>query len=410
MVVYIEKGCIMTLTKPGRNSVFPPLPTDGQVFIDSEFVRWQYDKEMDLWERSGTADSLPLATPVSSGLLSRQLKAALDSLPAVGGGFGLIVDPKYLLTSPTNPQGVVTGDIRLHSDSLVISCVAPSEVILDCVIPPALVCEYPGGRVPALTFRVSEKFLSTLFVDLTGPKGKKGIVGDKGDRGEHGFSEGPRGNIGEAGDDIAELYELTNIVYNDIDGIADTAIVGLNLVDDDGHGCKLIITKAKLDIANDRPADKVAAMRLSRTLIYDPDPDAEDCDITRLDNWRLAQAAGDTTPLNLQLLRLPKGSNSREGEPVGFNGNLSLQDCVQAIVNEYKDRLTKLDESWGKEIKTYIEGIDDKARTILSDLAQQLTLCEFNLPAMEYCITFYGCKAGSSSSGVAATKAQPFNS
>jgi hypothetical protein len=105
----------------------------------------------------------------------------------------------------------------------------------------------------------------------------------------------------------------------------------------------------------------------------------------------LVQAAGDTTPSNMQLLRLPKGSNDREGEAIGFNGILTLTDFVNAIVSEYKTKLTKLDATWGKQVKIYIENIDDHARTILSDLAQQLTLCEFNLPAMDYCITFKGC-------------------
>jgi hypothetical protein len=68
---------------------------------------------------------------------------------------------------------------------------------------------------------------------------------------------------------------------------------------------------------------------------------------------------------------------------------------VQGIVAEYKDRLTKLDQTWGKQVKQFIENIDDSARNILSDLAQQLTLCEFNLPAIEYCITFKGCPSPS---------------
>lgn len=385
----------MVFPRSGQYSVFPQLPTDGQVFIDSEYVRWVFDKETDLWERAGTVDGIPVATSISDGLLSRQLKTTLDIVPAVGGGFGIIVDPKFLMTSPTNPQGVITGNIQLRSDSLDIACVAPNKVILDCAAPPALVCEYPGGRVPELTFSVSEKFLSTLFVDLSGPTGKKGFTGGKGDTGKHGFSEGPRGDKGLPGANVTELFQLTDIVYNDIDGITDTAIVNLNLVDDSGHGCKLIVTKAKLDISDNQPADKVAAKVLSRTLIYDPDAHPLVCDVTRLDNWRLVQAPGDATPLNLQLLRYPKGSNDRENDPIGVSGTLSLTSFVQGIVAEYKDRLTKLDQTWGKQVKQFIENIDDSARNILSDLAQQLTLCEFNLPAIEYCITFKGCPSPS---------------
>lgn len=383
----------MAFPKTGRYTVFPPLPTDGQVFIDGELVRWIYDKERNLWHRSGTVDSIPLATSTSSGLLSRQYKKALDTTPAVGGGFGLIVDPKLLLMSPTNPDGVIKGDIELRSESLDISCVGPDRIKIntDCP-PPPLDCEIPdaAGRISGLTFSLSEKFLSTLWVDLTGPKGKKGYPGSKGDHGDHGFSDGPQGDQGNPGKNIDELCELTSISYNDIDGITDTAIVNLNIVDDDGHGCKLIVTKAKLNIP-DRAADKVAATMLSRTVVYPADTEPAICDVTHLDDWSLAQAPGDTTPLNLQLLRLPKGSNDRENDSIGFNGTLSLENFVTDIVAEYKDRLTKIDESWGRQVKQYIESIDDKARGILSDLAHQLAVCEWNLPAMEYCLTFMRC-------------------
>lgn len=382
----------MAFPRPGRYSVFPTTPTDGQVFIDSEFVRWVYDKETALWQRSGTVDSVPLATSSSDGLLSYQLKRTLESVPAVGGGFGLIVDPKLLLISPTNPDGVIKGDIQLKSESLDITCVGPDQVKIETECPPPpLDCNEATGPTSGLAFSLSEKFLSTLYVDLTGPKGKKGFPGDKGDQGGHGFSDGPQGDKGKPGKNIDELCELTAIKYNDIDGITDTAIVDLKIVDDDGHGCKLIVTKAKLDIPEDRAADKVAALPLSRSVIYGPDPDESTCDLSRLDEWTLAQAPGDTTPLNLQIIRLPKGSNDREGEPLGFNGTMTLENVVQQIVDEYKNRLTKLDESWGRQIKQSIEQIDDDARSILSDLAHQLAMCEFNLPAMEYCITFERC-------------------
>jgi hypothetical protein len=386
----------MAFPKPGRYTVFPATPTDGQVFIDSELVRWVYDAETELWERAGTTDSIPVATAATSGLLSHTLKRAIDNTPVAPGGFGLIVDPKLLLTSPTNPDGVIKGDIVLDSESLDITCVGPDDIKIntDCP-PPPLNCESPTGRTSGLSFSLSEKFLSTLYVDLTGPKGKKGFPGGQGDHGDHGFSEGPTGDDGQPGNDIDELCELTSITYNDIDGITDTAIVNLNMVDDDGHGCKMIVTKAKLNIPADRAADKVAAVSLSRSVIYDDDPDEEECDVTHLDNWTLAQPAGDETPLNLHLLRLPKGSNDREDDPLGFNGTMTLEDFVGDIVSEYKDRLTKIDESWGRQVKQYVETVDDKARSILSDLAHQLATCEWSLPAMEYCLTFKRCASPS---------------
>lgn len=335
-----------------------------------------------------------MATSTSEGLLSRQLKKSLDSVQGVGGGFGIIVDPKGLIEHPNHPSGVITGDIELRSNSLDITCLSPDQVLSECPEAPRLICDHPSGGVPALGFELSEDFLSTLYVDVTGCRGKRGYQGDQGDIGEHGFSDGPQGNKGKTGPDIDETSKLTDITYNDIDGISDTAIVDLNIVDDDGHGCKLIVTRAKLDIGDGQAADKVAARRLSRTLIYDADTDPTVCDITRLDNWRLTQGRGDETPLNVWLLRLPAGSNDREGEPVGVDGSLDLESFVQAVIDEYKGRLTELDESWGREVKQYIENVDDQARSILSGLAHQLAMTEFNLPAVEYGITFTGCPPG----------------
>jgi len=378
----------MALPKPGRSSVFPAIPTDGQVFVDSEFVRWVYNSKIFLWERGGTVDSIPLATNEEYGYMSRQDKKALDSIPAVGGGFGIIVDPKQLLSTDTNPDGVIQGPIELRSESLDIICVGTTRQKSEECADQTVFCAAPTEDPPGLLFKPKDLWLDTLIIDLPGPTGDRGETGYKGLQGEHGFSDGPQGQQGEQGTSIGVLCELTGISYRDISGIAEDAIVDLKLMDNDGHGCKLISTKAKLDIPEDRPADKVLALPLSRSLVYPEDPDVAVCDVTRLDGWTLVQPRGDETTLDLQLLRLAKGSNDRDGEPVGFNGTMSLSDFVTDIVEEYKKRLTKIDEAWGKQVKEYIEEIDDKARRILSDLAHELAMCEFNLPAMEYCITF----------------------
>mgnify|MGYP003645941664 CR=1 FL=1 len=379
-----------------RCTTLPILPTDGQRFVDAQMVQWIYNGREGIWERRGTTDDIPLANTISPGLLSPQDKNLIDGVPAIGGGFGIITDAKLLLKSPTNPEGVITGDITLKSDSLDIICVGPDKLKLTCVIPSTVlecVGSEPssGSSLPGLLFKLSDKFLDTLIVDRRGPKGKKGLRGDKGSTGDPGFGDGQQGIKGIPGDNINELCSLDEIRYNDIDGITDTAIVNFDLVDNNGHGCKLIVTKAKINVEEDRPADKLIASNLIRSVVYEPDSDENSCDITRLDDWSLAAAGGDTTPLNLQLLRLPKSANETVDNPVGFNGTMALEDFVGQIVGEYKSRLTTIDSQWGKEVKQYINGLDDKARGILSDLANQLSMCEFNLPAVEYCITFTGC-------------------
>lgn len=376
-----------------RNTLLPSSPTDGQVFIDYKLVKWVYDAENELWLRSGTADTVPLASSTADGLMSRQHKKMLDIMPAVGGGFGIIVDPKGIINSV---DGVIQGNIELRSDSIDIICAGTNKEKLDCVLS-EITCTAPNTDPPGLAFRLSEIFLKTLIIDLPGPSGRKGDKGNKGDDGDNGYSEGPQGIKGAKGDDTTTIGEITGITYNDLPGITDEAVVALKIRDDAGHGGKAIVTKAKLKTQDGRPADKLIANPLSRSIYYDNDPNAATCDITRLDDWNLVKAPGDTTPTNLQLLRIPSGAN--DGQPVGFSGNMTLRTLISAIVDVYKQRLVKIDEDWGRKVKSYIEGIDDKAREILSDLANQLSMCEFNLPAMEYGITFECDTAGSGGGG-----------
>ena len=107
-----------TLLPNGQCSVLPVIPTDGQIFIDKELVKWIYNAATDFWERSGTTASIPLVTATNAGYLSYSDKSLLDSIPAVPGSFGIITDTKLLLQSDSNPDGVIRGDIQLNSDSL----------------------------------------------------------------------------------------------------------------------------------------------------------------------------------------------------------------------------------------------------------------------------------------------------
>ena len=109
----------------------PIAPTHRQVFIDSERVRWVYNSYIQLWERTGTADDIPLAGSNTPGYLSSQFKKMLDLVPAVGGGFGIVVKGNEILRSQTNPTGVISGDIKLRSDSIDIVCVGQDGVKLD---------------------------------------------------------------------------------------------------------------------------------------------------------------------------------------------------------------------------------------------------------------------------------------
>lgn len=76
-----------------KPSLLPSRPFDGQVFIDKLGIKWIYSKELDCWISDGRAPEIPLASENSAGLLDRNLKKLLNTIPEKGGSFGLIVKP-----------------------------------------------------------------------------------------------------------------------------------------------------------------------------------------------------------------------------------------------------------------------------------------------------------------------------
>ncbi len=113
-----------------------------------------------------------------------------------------------------------------------------------------------------------------------------------------------------------------------------------------------------------------------------------DCYDVRMSDWTLQRGGTDTISLNPTLLRLPKGANTAT---VQLNSGVSLNDYITSMTNQYIDKLTEIDTQYMNTAKKYVDTIDNKARTILSNLAKQLAECEFNMPSVEYCITFNNC-------------------
>ena len=370
-----------TILPNDRCSVFAATPTDGQIFVDSERVQWVYDAEASRWERFGTVETVPLADAENSGLMSASDKRLLDNIPAVGGGFGLIVDTKHILHSDANPAGVIQGDIKLVSDSLNIQCVDSSleKITTTTFTNDCRPCETKTETEvdvisqPGLQFELNEKFLKTLLIDLPGPRGSRGLSGPEGFKGAEGPAEGPVGNQGLKGANADHKCELNGIKYEDLSGLTDSAIINMEMAD----VCEIILTKAKLDVSLD-PADKIVATPATRSVTFGS---SSTCDLTNMDNWSL------TGGVDMQLIRLAKGSQSDE---MMFNA-MSLSDFVTDVVGHYKEKLVAIDEKWGKELKEFTESVDDKARGIISSLANDVSMCEFNLPATEYCITLEEC-------------------
>jgi len=366
-----------------RCSVLPAAPTNGQVFVDAERIKWIYNAENGVWDKAGTVETAPLASSAESGLMSSADKRLLDGVPAIGGGFGLIADTKLVLRNDNNPSGVLQGNIKLVSDSLDVICVDASldPIPLDMTSPPQVISdEGPEGpgELPGLMFKPSEKFLKTLMVDRPGPQGGSGLKGDKGKQGGDGLSDGPVGETGESGETILDKCELVDVTYVDVPGVTTVGVVDISVQDN----CELVLTTSPIGIDGESPS-KVIATPISRSVVYEDDADEGTCDLTSLDDWTIAGGPeeGDDA---VQLLRLADGSHSSE---VAFSGDMTLVNFVEDVVEHYKSELSDVNENWFKELKEHVESVDDKARTIISTLANQVSMCEFNLPAVEYCIT-----------------------
>ncbi len=363
------------------HSILPSVPTDGQIFVDSELVRWIYRANDEVWIRAGTVDTIPLASDQVQGLLSSTDKRLLDSTPEHPGAFGIVISPQLL--GQGNPEGVIQGDIKLKSESLDISCVDGDLQRISCD-KSEYTCETAiPGNTAGLMFTLSDKFLNTLVIELPGPAGETGDEGDKGPPGDAGFSAGPIGDKGPPGDSVDSTRLLSAIKFEELSGTTDTALVDFAVVP---AGCKLSLTKSKIIPNDTSTADGITATALGRAVVYSEDPDVDGCDLSRLDDWTLTKPVGDTVSLDLQLVRISKGSNTGD-DAVSFN-MLPLTAFIADVVAFYKSELQKLHVQWIKQSKAYIESIDDKARGILSGLANQLSQCEFRLPATEYCITF----------------------
>jgi hypothetical protein len=381
-----------TLLADGQPSFLPGVPVDGQEFIDYERVRWVYNATLEAWERAGIVEQLPRVSATQDGLLSYLDKQLIDNLPEVIGGFGIIVPNSRLYGTPGNPEGVLTGDIELVSETLDITCVGADRLKLDCKVTTDIDCVGAGGSRVGLSFKLSDKFLNNFRVTIRGAPGTDGPTGATGPTGAHGFSQGPAGIPGLPGETITEAQQLTGVAYEDLDDLTSQAVVRLrldNVTDESGLslGPRLQVTSGRLD--TDGPAINVIATPTVRTVTYADDPGQ--CDLTRITDWKLnGDGAG---PVDLQLLQMPKQGGPQHSTTV------PLSDLVTAIVTFYLEKLRKLDAAWGSAVKKYMEETDAQARTLLSELANNLSECEFSLPATDYCIVLSGCPEDDQTNG-----------
>ncbi len=348
----------------------PPRPFHGQEFIDATGIKWVWDATLDTWNRTGQAEFIPVADSNTTGLMSANDKILLDSIPNVGGGFGLITDP-LALQSTGNVDGILSGDITIKSDTLNITCVdAEGEPITtQCY----QACDTPDGQVPGLKLELSNDFLETFWLELLGGKGPRGTRGPKGKRGSEGFTNGPQGEKGDSGKDATIPKDITNIRIVDSDDVVDEAIVALEM---NAADATLTYTTSKLNVpSNTDPADQVIASPLYRAISFPT--------VSTLHDWELVAPQTDPAgTIDLLIAKLPASYQS--GKPLTLE-MVKLSDYVQLIVDFYSNILCKWEKDWETKLKEYIESKDEAARNILSSLAQQVAECEFTLP-LEFCL------------------------
>jgi hypothetical protein len=356
----------------------PTNPVDGQIWIDGNLVRWRWSAEYDVWVNIGSATTYPLADVHTTGLMSPQDKRFLDSIPVIAGAFGIITDQSAIIRSPDNRVGLVSGAVKLHSDSLQIECIdASGYPYLGQPLPD----DPTGVNLAGLKFSLSTTFLDTLCLEVVGPIGKKGEKGPDGLPGKDGYNDGPAGEKGDPGTDATVAHTFSGIKVVDTSDIVDTAVVALQM---DGASGRLSYTTAKMNVpSNTAPADQLAAQPIQRSLIY-PTVAENGKDYVTLDDWKLSIPNGDPLPDDPEVLLVKMSPDLEVGQALPIELT-KLTDLITVVVGSYKAKLETFQDTWMAQMKSYIESKDSAARTVLSSIAQQVAQCEFQRP-LEFCL------------------------
>jgi len=367
---------------------FPGNPDDKQSFTDGDGNLWIYDQQTDSWEFCGPRLNVNLASPTNIGLLKPEFKFLLDTVAQFPGAFGIVVDKPYKQT--------VQGNVTFISNSLDISCLSPRGVQLGpgsgCGEETTVTCanedvgEADITSLPRFEVKLNADYLAKLCIDLPAPKGPTGKIGLDGDKGADGFSDGPKGLTGDPGPNVTELLEFGQIIYEDLPAINDCPIVDIELVDR-GRGPFFKVTRSCRTLAQNECALRLLVTPIVRTVTFNTDLTDENCTLSGLSDWTLNKISGDPLPTSPFLLR---GSDDQTEECSTFVG-VSLEQYVQGLIDLYEQKIVKLDSQWALLAKKHIEALDSKARTILSNLANELTRCESTLAGSEFGITFERC-------------------
>ena len=347
--------------------ILPSTPFDGQIFIDAFRVKWTYNAEDSAWHKVGVAINVPTARSEddpdgpTNGLFSGRDKAFLDSLKMKAGGFGLMLKPGYYLTEEAAADNVLTGDVQLVSQTLAFDCTTSNIGNV--------------GYAPTVKVELSQDFIESYRLEIKGPQGRKGDDGLIGIDGRPGTGDGPQGDAGVDGLDAAS-HAFSGIIYEELDEVYDTAVVGLRL---DASNGILEVTKAQIDVPdNDKAVSRVAATPVLRDIEFLS---------TDLSDWQLVGGADDSVTVDLNVVKLPKGwVGDTENNPVPVD-SVKLSQLAGAIIDLYNMEAAKIVTQWDDILNDWVTERDKEARDVLLGLASELAECEFQLP-LEMCIGF----------------------
>lgn len=373
---------------------FPDSPDDQQIFVDNDGNQWVYDIHTDSWEFSGPKLNINLASGTETGLLSPQFKLLLDTIAQYPGAFGIIVDKPYKQT--------IEGNIKFVSNSLDISCLNSRGVNIGaesgCGEETTVSCsgdvlENDIATLPRFEIKLREAYLERLCIDLPSPKGPIGRTGPDGEKGEDGFGDGPKGLTGEPGPNVNELLELRNIIIQDNSTLTNDVIVDLELVDR-GQGPFFKVLRSRRTLSANECALRLRTSAIARTLTFNSPITDNSCSLSGLNGWSINKVGNDPLPAAPFLIR----TSDDETEDCSTVFAFSMEQFIESVINEYEKEIVKLDQDWARQTKQHIEALDDRARKILSNLADELARCESTLAGTEFGITFERCPPSSPSS------------
>lgn len=359
---------------------FPKNPFNGMRFTDSWKRRWVFYLNDNSWRFDGFAPDLPLADENTVGLLSPQLKQLVNSISEKAGGFGIVTKYSFGKTKTNNLNGVLSGDVKLTSNSFDITCV-------NTPLNPEL------NRHPVIDINFSDDFLDGMCVEVPAEKGPKGRKGPKGSKGKPGTGDGPKGLSGNDGTDALGVSTVSDVEVVFDESFYSSAVTEVFL---DAENAVLSVTKSDALVPDENtPASEVVTSPVVRDIEFIDDNSF---------GYKIVTSSGVTDPIeaaqdpivlaygsdfdpkqNRKLKVAAEGCCCEEADSAEVISK-RLSDYVDQAIDKVRDSINGINEEYDIEIREFIFKKDEEARKALDVLVQKLSKEEFHEP-FEYCMS-----------------------